>query len=145
MIKQEIPNGSYIVLVTGSRHWDNIDAIRREFALLPKNTVVVHGACRGADSRADMVADECGFRTIPCPSHWKHSDEIWSLVYGPCEPDCKEVVGKAAGVIRNHFMLDTYLPALILAFHDNISKSRGTGDMVRYAIKKNFKVKLIEK
>jgi hypothetical protein len=145
MVKQEIPNGSYIVLVTGSRQWTNIDAIRRELGHLPKNSIVVHGACRGVDSFADMVSDELGIGTISCPAHWKHSGELWTIVYGPCQPDCKEVVGKAAGPIRNCFMLDAYSPNIVLAFHDNIIKSRGTRHMVGYALKKNFEVKIIEK
>lgn len=142
---QEVSNGSYVVLVTGSRNWTNEDVIRREFSLLPKNSVIVHGACRGADAIADMVADSFGFRTIPCPAHWSHNGELWSLVYGACESDCKEVVGKAAGVIRNSFMLDAYLPSLVIAFHEDIGSSRGTKHMVEYAVKKGFEVKLVEK
>lgn len=145
MKKQEIPQGSYVVLVTGSRNWKNVDVIRREFSLLPQNSIIIHGACRGADALADMVADECGFRTIPTPAHWEHSGGLWTLAYGPCSTECKEVVGKAAGVIRNRFMLDTYVPSIVLAFHDDISQSRGTRDMVGYSIKKKVPVKIIEK
>ncbi len=50
------------VLVTGSREWVNRRAMRRELAKLPAGkTLLIHGACRGADRMAGDLADDLGF------------------------------------------------------------------------------------
>jgi hypothetical protein len=74
------------VIVCGSRHWINAERIRQVMALFPKDTVIVHGACRGADMIADTVAKALGLETEPHPADW-------------------ERYGRAAGPIRNDRML----------------------------------------
>jgi hypothetical protein len=135
-----VPPDSFLVLVTGDREWSNRDEIWRAFQSLPSNTVIIHGAARGADLLADSIATEFGFLALPNPAHWKHNDPAWVVVHGPCAPNCPEIVGRAAGVLRNKFMLDTYNPDLLLAFHKNLSGSRGTKDMVRRGVKAQKKV-----
>ena len=44
------------VLVTGSMHWTDADAIRRELTQLPHGSVVIHGDCSGADELAGVIA-----------------------------------------------------------------------------------------
>ena len=68
----------------------------------------------GADFGASCWALENDIRQFKVPAEWdKH--------------------GKAAGPIRNQEMLELHFPDLILAFWDG--KSKGTGDMVRRAMK----------
>ena len=43
------------VLVCGSRKWLEQKPIERELRKLPPGTIVVHGACRGADNIAGYV------------------------------------------------------------------------------------------
>jgi hypothetical protein len=70
------------VLVCGSREWMLDWPIRRELAKLPANgTIIVHGAARGADSIAGVIAREFKFevRVYPIPKeHWA----IYGLVAG---------------------------------------------------------------
>lgn len=120
------------ILVTGDREWTNKNVIRSVLVTLPRDTVIIHGYARGADTLADEVARECGFTVIRCPAHWSHTDKKWVEVYGECKPDCREMVGRPAGVIRNKKMADTHHPDGIMAFHNDIDNSRGTKHMVEY-------------
>lgn len=44
-----------VVLACGDRNWCDYDIIREELRKLPRNTLVVHGDCRGADRIAGML------------------------------------------------------------------------------------------
>lgn len=107
------------VLVTGSRDWVDEETVRTVLEQFPSGTIVVHGACRGADNTCAAVAEALGFLTKSYPADWsKH--------------------GKAAGPIRNQLMLDAENTAeqpidACLAFHNNIAESKGTLDMVTRA------------
>lgn len=107
-----------IVLVCGDRHWSDRQAIRRRLAQLPLDTTVVHGAASGADSIAGEEAKDLGFKVVEFPAEWAK-------------------YGRAAGPKRNSAML-AYIEnsvgiSIVLAFHHNISESRGTADTVRKA------------
>ncbi len=107
------------VLVTGSRDWtvQHVDIIYRELVKLPPGTIVVHGAAPGVDEIAGLVAAELGLVVRDYPARWD--------VFGR----------KAAGPIRNRHMffsehvIDEPID-LVLAFHEDISKSKGTRDML---------------
>lgn len=103
-----------IVLVTGDRNWQDVQKVRDALKKLPKNTTIVHGAAKGADSIADKVAKELGFTIIPYKADW-------------------QLYGRAAGPIRNRQMFNENHPDLVIAFHPDLSKSKGTRDMVNYA------------
>jgi len=103
-----------LVIVTGSRHWTNVESIRRRLSALPSGTTIIHGACRGADSIAGHVAIGLGFEVDPHPADWSK-------------------YGNGAGIIRNLEML-LLNPDLVIAFHPDISKkSRGTKHCVQTA------------
>lgn len=111
------------VLVCGDREWRNIAVIRRELKKLPQDTIIIHGAARGADTIGANVAYELGMRTVSFPADWKS-------------------FGKAAGVLRNIEMLDEK-PDLVLAFHNDLNKSKGTAHTVSNAQKRGMTVKVI--
>lgn len=114
------------VLICGDREWTNISMIRRELEKLPKNTLIIHGAARGADSIADKVARELGFKKpIKYPADWTK-------------------YGKGAGPIRNREMLKED-PDLVLAFHNSIENSKGTKDMIEISKERGIKVILFSK
>jgi hypothetical protein len=76
--------------------------------------VLVHGACRGLDTIAARRATLMGWQIEPHPAEWK-------------------LHGRAAGPIRNRLMVMTD-PALCIAFHDHIERSKGTKDCLERAI-----------
>lgn len=78
--------------------------------------VVIEGEARGADTMAREAAEQLGIPVLPFPADWTR-------------------FGKAAGPIRNRQMLTEGKPTEVIAFHHDISKSRGTRDMVVQARK----------
>ncbi len=106
----------HIILVCGSRTYDDAREIRTQLNLLPEGTWVLHGAARGADTMAAEIAWNIGLPTMGVPANWG-------------------LHGKAAGPIRNKRMLEEFKPEACLAFHDKkeLEESRGTADMVELA------------
>ena len=107
-----------IVLICGDRYWSDREAIRRRLKQLPKDTIIIHGAARGADSIAGEEAKLLGLIVEEFPADW-------------------DKYGRAAGPIRNRLMLDRK-PDLVIAFHHDLSKSKGTADTVREATKRGI-------
>lgn len=113
------------ILICGDRKWSDKDKIKAELAQYdPADTIVISGGAQGADTLAAIVAFELGFRFKEFPAEWAR-------------------YGKAAGPIRNQQMLDEH-PEFVLAFHSNISESKGTADMIARARRKGTPVKLVK-
>lgn len=106
------------ILICGDRNWTDKqrikEVLRKHLSHLsdPNEALIIHGAARGADSLGGKVAAELGCRVKTYPALWTR-------------------YGKGAGPIRNQHMLDCEHPDLCLAFHSNISESKGTADMLR--------------
>ena len=118
------------VLVTGSRDWSDIDAVVRELSRLPMGSIVVHGACRGADTIAGVVAEALGFEVRPYPALWN-------------------TLGNSAGPIRNREMLCSEHRRgepieLVIAFHADIESSKGTKDMLEIALLANIECRVVK-
>jgi hypothetical protein len=119
------------ILVCGSRRWTDADIIRRHMiAAAAKHhllhpIVIIHGAAPGADTVADDLALELGWRVVRKPADWAR--HRWS-----------------AGPIRNREMLDLK-PDLVLAFATpSLALSRGTRDCVEEAQRRGIPVRVIE-
>lgn len=115
------------ILVCGSRHWEDRALIARTLAdkgcgYAPVK--VIHGDCRGADRMAGEYAEHQGCSVFKFPADWTK-------------------YGRAAGPIRNQQMLDEGKPDLVLAFHDDIERSKGTKDMVIRARNAGIPVEII--
>ena len=111
------------ILVTGSRHWRDKEAIHKALWWLRKetnNVTVVHGGATGADSIAAEVALEFGFLPVEYAADWHK-------------------FRKAAGPIRNQTMVDSG-PDVVLAFHEDLAESKGTKDCVKKARAKKIPV-----
>ena len=109
------------LLVTGDRNWDDIPRIVEALRGYRPGTVLVHGACQGADIICAAVAETLGFEVRPYSADWDRYK-------------------KAAGPIRNREMLTKeHRPEepidLVLAFHNDIDSSSGTADMLDQVIK----------
>lgn len=102
------------VIVCGSRDWTDREAINKRVALLPKNTLIIHGAARGADLMAKHAAALANLHCADIPAMWRN--------------------GRKAGFDRNTVMLELE-PDLVIAFQrngsngtqDTIDKARGRG------------------
>lgn len=119
----ESTSGNKRILVTGSREFKDyrlIEKVLAEWRRYGYGTVI-HGAARGADSLADQAARSYGYNVIRVPAEWDR-------------------YGKRAGPIRNQKMLDDFKPDIVIAFHEDLTKSKGTIDMVRRAIRAGLTV-----
>ncbi len=102
------------VLICGDRDWKDYESLERYIKALPPGSVIINGRCRGVDNMARFLARQLGYETMDFPADW-------------------EGYGRSAGPIRNKQMLDEGKPELVVAFHDNLSESKGTADMIRQA------------
>jgi hypothetical protein len=103
------------VLICGDRYWTGRLPIRSWLCKLQDwaYDTVIEGEAPGADSIAREEAEQMGFKVLKYPAEWGR-------------------YGRAAGPIRNRQMLDEK-PDLVLAFHADLSRSRGTRDTVEEA------------
>ena len=116
--RRKLPVEKYVhkILVTGDREWSDIPRVVEELRGYRPGTILVHGACRGADIICAAVAEALRFEVRGYPADW-------------------ETHKKAAGPIRNQQMLTVENKPeepidLCLAFHNDIDNSRGTADML---------------
>ena len=114
------------ILVCGDRQWSDRQTIYR--ILLPYATqtppvTILHGGARGADTLAGQIAQELGMEVRAVRAEWQR-------------------YGKGAGPRRNEEMLSEH-PALVIAFHNDLAKSKGTADMVRKAQKRGIAVMIV--
>lgn len=126
-----INNTGLTVLITGDRNWSDkkiIQTVLTDFQKVLEEdfsqviTKVINGGCRGADKISTKVCEEM---KIPChefPANWS--------------------LGKSAGPIRNRQMLDEGNPAVVIAFHSDLSSSKGTKNMILQAKQRGLAVML---
>lgn len=116
------------MIACGDRNWKDEALVYATLTALRAETedgfLVIEGKARGADTLAWLWAT-----TSNDPS-----------IYHQRVPADWEKLGKAAGVLRNQRMLNMLLrlrddgaDVLVVAFHDDIDSSKGTGDMVKRA------------
>lgn len=126
------------VIITGDRNWADDASIRHVLTALHAvhpDTIIVQGGARGADHIARRIAE---------------------ALFGPAQVETHPAdwykYGRAAGLIRNQFMLDeSYRRAIIdghkvrlgIAFHADLTNSRGTKDMCHRLLKAGIPVKII--
>ena len=111
------------VIVCGDRKWKDRKAIFTRLFDLPSDTIVVEGGADGADSMAREVALSLGYEVVTFWAAWKK-------------------YGKSAGPKRNIKMLNTG-PGLVIAFHDDLSQSKGTKHTVTEARKRGIETEVI--
>lgn len=114
-----------VVLVTGSRTWEDAEAIERALLRVTKDQALVklvHGGAKGADQLAHKVAVKHG---------WQHKVYV---------PDWHNL-GRGAGLARNGDMLSKEKRVdVVLAFPTK--DSRGTWDMVTKAKRAGLRVEV---
>lgn len=106
------------VIVCGGRDFKDRKAVFGMLDAMPKITLVVSGAARGADTLADEWAQARGVARIICPANWDGE-------------------GRAAGYWRNERMARNISPIhRVIAFPGG----RGTENMVDIAKKRGIPV-----
>lgn len=128
--RRKLPVEKFVhkILVTGDRKWEDIPRVVEELRGYRPGTILVHGACVGADIICAAVAEALRFEVRPYPADW-------------------EKYKRAAGPIRNRQMLEVENKPdepidLVLAFHNNIEESSGTADMLDCVVKAGLPWKL---
>jgi hypothetical protein len=111
------------VLICGDRNWTHFSLIYNwleglwiESIAYGADIVVIEGEAKGADTHGRLAAEDLGLSVIRFPADWT-------------------AYGRAAGPIRNKQMLDEGRPTEVHAFHDSISTSKGTLNMLKQALK----------
>lgn len=113
------------ILVCGSRIWTSYERIAEVLGRYFPISEIIHGGCVGADAMAGDYAKATDTKCTVYPADWNR-------------------YGKAAGPIRNRLMLDQK-PNLVIAFHEEIDKSKGTRDCYEEAIRRGIPVHLVER
>jgi hypothetical protein len=113
------------VLISGCRHssleFKNI--ITHELQQLPKYSTIIHGGCKGIDMTSDKIAKSLHLITRIYLADW-------------------EIYGHGAGPIRNNKMIEHELIDKCLAFHPDISYSKGTKHMINQCLQNKIPVYL---
>jgi hypothetical protein len=109
------------ILICGSRNFTNRKVIELVLSKYPKDTIVIEGGAKGADTLAKELAIEMGMKIEEYPAQWK-------------------TYHRAAGPIRNTKMLVDGTPEIVYAFYQNKAKSKGTANMVAQAREAGVKV-----
>ena len=105
------------VLVTGSRGWDDVDAIYRALSRFDKGPPVtlVSGACpTGADVIAERIAEKLGWAVERHPADW-------------------QTHGKRAGFLRNAEMVELGANVCLAFIRNNSKGASMTEDLARKA------------
>ena len=112
------------IVVCGSRDWTDSEKVLNRLARLTSmHTVIITGGARGADTVAHEAAKKLAMETLVIPADWAR-------------------MGKSAGPVRNRAMLDQN-PDLVIAFHHELSKSKGTIDCILEANRRGITVEVI--
>jgi hypothetical protein len=115
------------VLVCGDRNWKDAETIRRVLEVFPHDTVIVEGGARGADKIAGAIALDLHFTVIEVRAEWDR-------------------YGKGAGPKRNEQMLkiiQAEKDKMVIAFHPDLKRSKGTANMVQKAVDAGIKVLVV--
>ncbi len=100
------------VLICGDRNWKDETLIEDYILSLETGSVIIQGEAPGADKIAKRLGEKHGFEVQGFEADWDR-------------------YGNAAGPIRNKEMLVEGKPDKVVAFHNDLSRSKGTADMIK--------------
>ena len=119
------PDRPALVLVCGSRGWNDRDAIERRLPDLPPDTVILHGGARGADRLAGDVAKALDLCVEVMPADWAR-------------------YGRSAGPRRNFVMIGRRPDLVLACATPSLAASRGTRHTVAAARRAGLNLELDE-
>jgi len=112
------------ILICGDRHWFDRETIKKYLKSLPTGTIIIEGEAPGADTIAREEAEKLGLEVLKYEAKWAR-------------------YGRGAGPIRNLQMITEGKPNLVVAFHNNIERSRGTKNMLKQAEEHKIPTRLL--
>ena len=115
------------VIGAGAAGWTDAEAIARELAKLPPGATVIHGDAPGADALAGAAAARLGFGVEPMA---KNREDFVRYRRGAWRGLNERMLASGA--------------VLVLAFHTNLAKSRGTRHLVELARAAGVEVRVFE-
>jgi hypothetical protein len=104
------------VLICGDRNWKDKNMINSFIFSLPKGTIIIEGAAKGADIMAKEAAIAHGLKYEEYIADW-------------------DKYQRAAGPIRNQQQLVEGKPDFVIAYHNDIKNSKGTRHMISISLK----------
>jgi len=117
------------IVATGSREWTADHVVRNVLAGKVAegriDLLCEGGEPNGADTVVRVAAQKLAIPTVT----------VWA---------CWERYSRGAGPVRNRLMLEIVHPDLLVAFHDDLTKSRGTVDCVEQAAARGIRVELYD-
>jgi YspA, cpYpsA-related SLOG family len=116
----------FVVVVSGSRDWNAVAPISKELKKVHDEhdkVLVISGGAKGVDHSCRIVCEQNGYLFAEVPAPWFK-------------------FGIRGGPIRNSWML-LFQPNLVLCFHPEIERSKGTRDMRNKAKKAKIPVRII--
>jgi len=127
--------GSWKVLICGARDWDDMKKIETEIKNLKRacsggrnvqslELIIIEGGAPGADTMARLAAHKLDV-------HVAEVKALWGTRH------------RGAGPQRNTVML-MLEPDEVVAFHHDISKSKGTKNMVNQAKREKIETRVID-
>lgn len=116
------------VIVCGDRNWSNRRIVAKRLSRLPRGSLVITGGCSGADTLAAQEALAQKIDLLVLHARWD--------LYGSQR-------GSPAGPLRNIRMLEEGKLGLVIAFHNNLLRSKGTKDMTDRAKAAGIPVEII--
>lgn len=117
----DIPKNSKVAIV-GSRGFNDYELLRERLKNHAGNiSEIISGGAKGADSLAEMFADEYGIKKTIFKAEWSK-------------------FGRSAGIIRNKDIVKNC--DVLIAFWDG--KSKGTKNSIDLAISQNKKVTILK-
>jgi SLOG family YspA-like protein len=114
------------LLVSGDRNWTDAHYIfrllRAEHGREPIH-VLIEGEANGVDKIFKACADRLGILVLPYKAEWKK-------------------YGRGAGPKRNKQMLKEGMPTELIAVHEDLTQSKGTANMIEFALRAGIPVKI---
>ena len=108
------------LLICGDRKYTNKARIFSIIqAFWAEDLIIIHGGAPGADTLAGECAEELRLECHVYRAEWSR-------------------LGKAAGPVRNQAMLDSEHPDWVIGFHDDLTNSKGTKDMLNRALAQGY-------
>lgn len=110
------------ILSTGSRDFPSYDVVYRSLRRLQElfgpEVWLIEGGAEGSDKKSRVAVESLGWCGVTTKRILANGWKVW---------------GKRIGPWRNTRMLDDDKPDYIVAFHDDLSRSKGTKDCVAQA------------